>query len=140
MLENKEPESADIPTFASAAEQTSLYLFELYLSLHELSKYKIYVNESFVFRLFSTKIKKYFCLFSDRTNLKINVYHTYFGAAVKKWLSVARNKIRYRIERAVEKEKSETAYNIKFTPSSLDVSNCFSQISQFWRRLGMSEC
>ncbi len=64
----------------------------------------------------------------------------YFGAAVKKWLSVARNKILYRIERSVEKDKSEAivtpVHNIKFTASSLDVSNCFSQISQFWRRLG----
>jgi hypothetical protein len=75
-------------------------------------------------------------LFSDRPNLKITHYHTYFGAAVKKWLSVARNKILYRIEHSVEKEKSETTYNVKFTASSLDVSNCFSQISQFWRRLG----
>ena len=68
--------------------------------------------------------------------MKIAIYHTYFGAAVKKWLSLARNKILHRIERAVEKEKLETNYNVKFTPSSLDVSNCFSQISQFWRRLG----
>ncbi len=75
-------------------------------------------------------------MFSDRANLKITQYHTYFGAAVKKWLSVARNKILYRIERSVEKERPETAHNVKFTASSLDVSNCFSQISQFWRRLG----
>lgn len=75
-------------------------------------------------------------LFSDRSNLKITQYHTYFGAAVKKWLSVARNKILHRIERSVDKEKSDIAYNVKFTASSLDVSNCFSQISQFWRRLG----
>ncbi len=78
--------------------------------------------------------------FSDRPNLKIALYHMYFGAAVKKWLSVARNKILYRIERSVEKDKSEAivtpVHNVKFTASSLDVSNCFSQISQFWRRLG----
>lgn len=78
--------------------------------------------------------------FSDRANLKIIQYHMYFGAAVKKWLSVARNKILSRIERSVEKDKAEGAgtptYNVKFTSSSLDVSNCFSQISQFWRRLG----
>ena len=74
--------------------------------------------------------------FSDRSNLKISTYHQYFGAAVKKWLSVARNKILHRIERSVEREKLELNYNIKFTPSSLDLSNCFSQISQFWRRLG----
>jgi hypothetical protein len=64
----------------------------------------------------------------------------YFGAAVKKWLSVARNKILHRIERAVDKEKYDTMFTttsyVKFSPSSLDVSNCFSQISQFWRRLG----
>jgi hypothetical protein len=66
----------------------------------------------------------------------MNQYHMYFGAAVKKWLSVARNKILHRIERSVEKEKSETAFTVKFTPSSLDISTCFTQISQFWRRLG----
>ncbi|CAF1308521.1 unnamed protein product [Adineta steineri] len=121
LLENKESDAADILTFAASAEQISLSLFELYLSLHELAKYRIYVNET------------------DRINLKITQYHNYFGAAVKKWLSVARNKILYRIERSVEKDKVEgsttTAYNNKFTNSSLDVSNCFSQISQFWRRL-----
>lgn len=78
--------------------------------------------------------------FSDRGNLKISQYYMYFGAAVKKWLSVARNKILHRIERAVDRERFDTGfpptYNVKFTPSSLDVSNCFSQISQFWRRLG----
>ncbi len=60
----------------------------------------------------------------------------YFGAAVKKWLSLARNKILHRIERSIEKDRTEGTYSAKFTPSSLDVSNCFSQISQFWRRLG----
>jgi hypothetical protein len=48
LLENTEPDSADIAAFASSAEQTSLSLFELYLSLNELSKYKIYVNETYV--------------------------------------------------------------------------------------------
>ena len=70
-------------------------------------------------------------------------YYMYFGPAVKKWLSVARNKILYRIERAIDKEKCETlagsTFNVKFSPSSLDVSNCFTQISQFWRRLGRDE-
>ena len=87
------------------------------------------------FKILSKKIFSLF-FFSDRANLKINQYHIYFGAAVKKWLSVARNKILHRIERSVEKEKTESTYNVKFTASSLDVSNCFSQISQFWRRLG----
>ncbi|CAF0890091.1 unnamed protein product [Rotaria sordida] len=120
-LEIKEPDSADVLAFSAAAEQISLCLFELYLSLHELSKYKIYVNET------------------DRVNLKITQYYMYFGAAVKKWLSLARNKILHRIERSVENDKYEAAltstHNVKFTPSSLDVSSCFSQISQFWRRL-----
>ncbi|UJR38386.1 hypothetical protein I4U23_031055 [Adineta vaga] len=121
LLESKELDSIDTPTFAASAEQISLALFELYLSLHELAKYKIYVNET------------------DRVNLKITQYQMYFGAAVKKWLSVARNKILHRIERSIEKDKAEgivtITHNTKFTPSSLDVSNCFSQISQFWRRL-----
>ncbi|CAF4237191.1 unnamed protein product, partial [Rotaria sp. Silwood2] len=120
-LEVLEPDSVDVLAFSVATEQISLCLFELYLSLHELSKYKIYVNET------------------DRINLKINHYYMYFGAAVRKWLSLARNKILHRIERSVEKDTYEAAltssYNVKFTPSSLDVSSCFSQISQFWRRL-----
>ncbi|CAF4554622.1 unnamed protein product [Rotaria sp. Silwood1] len=120
-LETKEPDSVDVLAFSAAAEQTSLCLFELYLSLHELSKYKIYVYET------------------DRANLKITHYYMYFGVAVNKWLSLARNKILHRVERSVEKDTYEAAltsvYNVKFTPSSLDVSSCFSQISQFWRRL-----
>lgn len=65
----------------------------------------------------------------------------YFCAAVKKWLSIARNKIFHRIERSVEKDIYDCVLptsRAKFTSSSLDVSNCFSQISQFWRRLGMN--
>ena len=48
LLENSEPDSADISAFALSAEQTSVSLYELYLSLNELSKYKIYVNETYV--------------------------------------------------------------------------------------------
>jgi hypothetical protein len=48
LLENTEPDSADISAFALSAEQTSVSLYELYLSLNELSKYKIYVNEKYV--------------------------------------------------------------------------------------------
>ncbi|CAF1349391.1 unnamed protein product [Adineta steineri] len=117
LLENNEPDSADIAAFASAAEQTSLSLFELYLTLNELSKYKIYVNES------------------HRSNLKINQYYVYFGVALKKWLAVARNKLLHRIEYSLDKDKIDTTLNNKFTSSSLDISNCFIQITQFWRRL-----
>lgn len=47
LFENTEPDSADIAAFAFSAEQTSLTLFELYLTLNELAKYKIYVNERY---------------------------------------------------------------------------------------------
>ncbi|CAF0914776.1 unnamed protein product [Rotaria sordida] len=125
LFENTEPDSADIAAFAFSAEQTSLSLFELYLSLNELAKYKIYVNES------------------HRSNLKINQYYLYFGVALKKWLSIARNKLLHRIEYILDKDKSETSLiapistttNNKFTSSSLDISNCFTQMAQFWRRL-----
>ncbi|CAF0764647.1 unnamed protein product [Didymodactylos carnosus] len=113
-----EPDSADVIQFAAAAEQTGLSLFELYLSLHELVKYKIYVNET------------------GRPNLKTSHYYVYFGAAMRKWLSIARNKVIYRIEKSVELDKPESITQFtKFTSSSLDVSNCCSQIAQFWRRL-----
>lgn len=46
LLEDTEPDTAEISAFASSAEQSSLILFELYLCLQELSKYKIYVNET----------------------------------------------------------------------------------------------
>ncbi|CAM4874974.1 unnamed protein product [Rotaria socialis] len=121
LFENIEPDSADITAFAFAAEQTSLSLFELYLTLNELSKYKIYVNES------------------HRSNLKINQYYMYFGVALKKWLSIARNKLLHRIEYFLDKDQVETSLsattNNKFTSSSLDISNCFTQMTQFWRRL-----
>jgi hypothetical protein len=59
----KEPDSADTLAFASSAEQISLSLFELYLSLHELSKYKIYVNETFVLNTFILlQTNTFFCL------------------------------------------------------------------------------
>ncbi|CAF1066209.1 unnamed protein product [Adineta ricciae] len=117
LLENTEPDSADIAAFASAAEQTSLSLFELYLSLNELAKYKVYVNET------------------HRSNLKINQYYGYFGVAMKKWLAVVRNKLLHRIEYALDKDKIDSSMNNKFTSSSLDVANCFQQMTQFWKRL-----
>ncbi|CAF2680653.1 unnamed protein product [Rotaria sp. Silwood2] len=122
LFESAEPDSADIAAFAFSAEQTSLSLFELYLTLNELAKYKIYVNET------------------HRSNLKINQYYLYFGVALKKWLSIARNKLLHRIEYFLDKDKIETSStttttNNKFTSSSLDISNCFTQMTQFWRRL-----
>ena len=54
VLEKRESDSTDLVAYTSAAEQISLSLFELYLSLHELSKYKIYVNETFVVALTSS--------------------------------------------------------------------------------------
>ena len=54
LLEKRESNSTDLVAYTSAAEQISLSLFELYLSLHELSKYKIYVNETFVVALTSS--------------------------------------------------------------------------------------
>lgn len=64
----------------------------------------------------------------------------YFGVALKKWLSIARNKLLHRIESFPEKDKVETSSsptsNNKFTSSSSDISNCFTQMTQFWRRIG----
>ena len=81
--------------------------------------------------------------FSDRVNLKLSHYHIYFGAAVKKWLSVARSKIHHRIQYSIEKSNPKLALtsssNTNFTTSSLDISNCFTQMSQFWRRLGIGK-
>lgn len=79
--------------------------------------------------------------FSQRGNLKINQYYAYFGIAIKKWLSVARNKLHHRIEYAIDKDKIDSSLpapvSNKFTTSSVDISNCFTQVSQFWRRLGL---
>ncbi|CAF5184093.1 unnamed protein product, partial [Rotaria sp. Silwood1] len=78
----------------------------------------------------------------QRSNLKINQYYLYFGVALKKWLSIARNKLLHRIEYFLDKDKIETSLSLtsttnnKFTSSSLDISNCFTQMTQFWRRLG----
>ena len=57
-----------------------------------------------------------------------------------KWLAIARNKILHRIEQSIANDKHEIVLkslsNVKFTALSLDISNCFNQMSQFWRRLG----
>lgn len=77
---------------------------------------------------------------SHRANLRINQYFGYFGVAIKKWLSVARNKLLHRIEYALEKDKIDasvvTPVNNKWTISSMDIASCFTQMVQFWRRLG----
>lgn len=134
LLENVEPDSADIAAFATAAEQTSLVLFELYLALSELAKYKIYVNERFVcFSLCSIPLERFS---SQRSNLKLNQYYVYFAVAVKKWLVITRNKLLQRIEYVLDKDKTDLPNSpTKFTSSSIEISQCFTQITQFWRRL-----
>lgn len=79
--------------------------------------------------------------FSHRSELKINQYHLYFGVAVRKWITIARNKLIQRIEYILDKDNLDQPFpsptNQKFTPSAFDISQCFTQIAQFWRRLGL---
>lgn len=82
----------------------------------------------------------FFFSFSHRANLRINQFFGYFGVVMKKWLSVARNKFRHRIEYAIERDRMDgvlsAPVNAKWTASSIDVASCFTQMVQFWRRLG----
>ena len=134
LLENVEPDSASIAAFATAAEQTSLVLFELYLALSELAKYKIYVNERFV--CFSPYSIPWESFSSQRSNLKLTQYYVYFAVAVKKWLVITRNKLLQRIEYVLDKDKTDLPNSpMKFTSSSIEICQCFTQITQFWRRL-----
>lgn len=59
---------------------------------------------------------------------------------MKKWLSVARNKLIHRIEYVLERDKMDavvsTPVSNKWTSSSVDIAGCFTQMVQFWRRLG----
>lgn len=144
LLENNEPDSAEVSAFASSAEQMSLVLFEMFLCLQELSKYKIYVNERFLVRLaFFTLGPVVFLFRSFRSELKLNQYFNYFGIALKKWLIVIRSKVFRRIEEMIEKDKSEGRYpnsaTGKFSPSSFEICQCLTQICHFWKRLGRTK-
>lgn len=78
--------------------------------------------------------------FSHRANLRVNQFFGYFGVAMRKWLSVARNKLIHRIEYVLERDKMDavvsTPVSNKWTASSVDIASCFTQMVQFWRRLG----
>ena len=77
----------------------------------------------------------FFFFFRYRSNLKINQYYVYFGVALKKWLSIVRNKLIHRIEYHLDQD-TPLLTHIKLTTLSSDISNCFTQIIQFWKRLG----
>ena len=55
---------------------------------------------------------------------------------MRKWIIIARNKLLQRIEYILEKDQMDQSFSPKFTPSAFDISQCFTQLTQFWRRLG----
>lgn len=76
-------------------------------------------------------------LSSHRSTLKINQLYIYVGVAVRKWIIVCRNKLLQRIEFLLDKDQQDgSASNQKYSPSALDISQCFTQMTQFWRRFG----
>lgn len=71
--------------------------------------------------------------------MKIGQFYIYFGVAVRKWIIVCRNKLLQRIEFLLDKDQQDgSASNQKYSPSAFDISQCFTQMTQFWRRLGLS--
>jgi hypothetical protein len=66
--------------------------------------------------------------------LTIKNFHDYFFSAFKRWVELIKLKVDTKIERCFDNEKQDVLTELtKFSSSSVEVSNCFNQVIQFWK-------
>jgi len=66
--------------------------------------------------------------------LAIKNFHDYFFVAFKRWIELIKQKVDTKIERCFDNEKNDVLTELtKFSSSSVEVSNCFNQVLQFWK-------
>ncbi len=66
--------------------------------------------------------------------MTIKNFHDYFFSAFKRWVELIKLKVDTKIERCFDNEKQDVLTELtKFSSSSVEVSNCFNQVIQFWK-------
>ncbi|KAM9304727.1 BAI1-associated protein 3 [Gastrophryne carolinensis] len=94
-------------------------LFELYITLSELRRFRDYLP------------------LKDNKSLALTGFHELFKVSIHMWLLTVHEKTCERIHRAVELDKLEYVDSLcKHSNSAVDVTICFSQIKEFWAQLG----
>ncbi|XP_056661638.1 BAI1-associated protein 3 [Monodelphis domestica] len=97
-------------------------LFELYITLAEIQRLRVYLP---------TK---------DSPALALPGFHTQFLPAIRLWLQTLRDKMRQRLQRAVEVDKLEPVDpTSKHSSSAADAALCFSQTQELWAQLAWPE-
>ncbi|XP_060811267.1 BAI1-associated protein 3 isoform X2 [Bombus pascuorum] len=93
-------------------------MFELYLALQDFITMKENLPQS------------------DHKTLAICKYYEWFRPAVDKWLDLAKLKAIQRVRKSTELDRICTAeYIVKHSTSAIDVTACFYQIKEFWKKL-----
>ncbi|XP_053551277.1 BAI1-associated protein 3 [Bombina bombina] len=93
-------------------------LFELYITLNELRKFRDYLP------------------LKDNKSLALSGFHNMFKVSVHIWLQTIHEKTCERIHKAVEVDKLEYVDSLsKHSSSAVNVTICFSQIKEFWTQL-----
>ncbi|KAM4697578.1 BAI1-associated protein 3 [Rhinophrynus dorsalis] len=93
-------------------------LFELYITLNELRRFKDYLP------------------LKDNKSLALSGFHDLFKVSIHTWLQTVHEKTCERIQKAVEMDKLEYVDSLsKHSGSAVDVTICFSQIKEFWAQL-----
>ncbi|XP_076667027.1 BAI1 associated protein 3 isoform X1 [Andrena cerasifolii] len=93
-------------------------MFELYLALQDFITMKENLPQS------------------DHKTLAICKYYEWFRPAVDKWLDLAKLKAIQRVRKSAELDRICTGeYIVKHCTSAIDVTACFYQIKEFWKKL-----
>ncbi|XP_071976509.1 BAI1-associated protein 3 [Engystomops pustulosus] len=93
-------------------------LFELYITLNELRRFRDYLP------------------LKDNKSLALTGFHELFKVSIHTWLQTVHEKACERIYRAIEADKLEYVDSLsKHSNSAVDVTVCFSQIRDFWAHL-----
>ncbi|KAM8960423.1 BAI1-associated protein 3-like [Pelodytes ibericus] len=105
---------------ASSTHVIGENLFELYITLNELRRFRDYLP------------------LKDNKSLALSNFHDLFKVSIhtETWLQTVHEKTRDRIQKAVETDKLESVDSLsKHSSSAVDVTICFSQIKEFWAQL-----
>ncbi|XP_077069527.1 BAI1-associated protein 3 isoform X2 [Siphateles boraxobius] len=93
-------------------------LFELYMSLKSLKRFREYLP------------------LKDTKMLALTGFHNWFKTSIHKWLQIVHERSTDRIRKAVEMDQLELIQSqTKHSSSAVDVTTCFSQVREFWAQL-----
>ncbi|XP_028415898.1 BAI1-associated protein 3-like isoform X2 [Dendronephthya gigantea] len=93
-------------------------LLSLYLAAKEIMEYSQYLP------------------LSQKTELAFDNSHVWFKEFIDHWFKVAKKKALARIAKAVEIDQAMVVdTSVKYSTSAVDVTCCFYQLCQFWKRL-----